>query len=77
MVGPADVTKLAVHIMANTALTGATNDIEVANSSSRDNSQQFAESSVRLAVGHDRDRHVDSPRLTIEVENRLLESPCL
>jgi hypothetical protein len=38
---------------------------------------QFDEPSVGPAVGDDCDRHGDSPGLTIEVENHLLECPCL
>jgi hypothetical protein len=38
---------------------------------------QFGESSVGPAVSDDRDWHVDSPGLTFEVENHLLECPCL
>jgi len=36
VVGPEDVAALAVHLMANTALTGATYDVDGSNSSSKD-----------------------------------------
>jgi mono/diheme cytochrome c family protein len=35
VVGPADIAALAVHLMTNTAVTGATFDIDAASSSSR------------------------------------------
>ena len=38
---------------------------------------QLDEAAVGLAVGDDRDRHLHSSGLAIEVENHLLESPCL
>jgi hypothetical protein len=38
---------------------------------------QLQQSSVGRAVGEDRDRHLDWPRLTVEVEDELLEAAVL